>query len=182
MTLLQGGHGREPVHVPQLRVLLVGGGVPVRGKAVQVDPIKPALKALGSERLKLKCDDLRSNFAFKFDLRRYIVEAEVEVVDTAPPIIYLAGPEHVVHEYKVVYVDDLRVCASSTIGESEAAAWDGAVADGSAPFSEVFRATDAADTAGPALSCGAWAIDKGLVLADVTLPDSDLTLYLQAGL
>jgi len=39
---------------------------------VQVDPFKPTLKAPGSERLKLKCDDLLSNFAFDFNLRRYI--------------------------------------------------------------------------------------------------------------
>jgi aspartyl-tRNA synthetase len=40
--------------------------------AVQVDPIKPMLKAPGSERLKLKCDDMLSNFAFNFNLRRFI--------------------------------------------------------------------------------------------------------------
>ena len=42
-----------------------------RGKAVQVDPIKPKLKAPGAKRLKLKCDILLSIFAFKFNLRRY---------------------------------------------------------------------------------------------------------------
>ena len=44
-----------------------------RGRAVQVDPIKPALKPSGKERLKLIYDGLLSNFAFKFNLRRYIV-------------------------------------------------------------------------------------------------------------
>jgi hypothetical protein len=39
---------------------------------VQVDPIKPTLKAPGTKRLKLKFDILLSNFAFKFNLRRYI--------------------------------------------------------------------------------------------------------------
>ena len=39
---------------------------------MQVDPMKPTLKAPGSERLKLKCDEPLSNFAFKFNLRRYI--------------------------------------------------------------------------------------------------------------
>jgi len=38
---------------------------------VQVDPIKPTLKAPGTERLKLKYDEPPSNFAFKFNLRRY---------------------------------------------------------------------------------------------------------------
>ena len=41
------------------------------GKAVQVDPIKPTLKAPGTKRLKLKYVEPFSNFAFKFNLRRY---------------------------------------------------------------------------------------------------------------
>ena len=40
------------------------------GRAVQVDPIKPTLKAPG--RLELKCDEPLSNFAFNFNPRRYI--------------------------------------------------------------------------------------------------------------
>jgi len=39
---------------------------------VQVDPIKPTLKAPGTKRLKLEYDVLLSNLAFKFILRRYI--------------------------------------------------------------------------------------------------------------
>jgi hypothetical protein len=38
---------------------------------VQVDPIKPTLKAPGTTRFKLKCDDQLSDFAFNFHLRRY---------------------------------------------------------------------------------------------------------------
>jgi len=38
---------------------------------VQVDPTKPALKAPGTKRLKLKYDEPLSNFAVKFMLRRY---------------------------------------------------------------------------------------------------------------
>ena len=41
------------------------------GSAVQVDPIKPALKAPGTTRLKLAYDKLLSKFDFKFNLRRY---------------------------------------------------------------------------------------------------------------
>ena len=41
------------------------------GRAVQVDPIKPTLKAPGTKLLKLKCDKPLSNFAFKINLRRY---------------------------------------------------------------------------------------------------------------
>jgi len=40
------------------------------GMAVQVDPIKPTLKASGTKRLKLKHCKLLSSFAFKFNLRR----------------------------------------------------------------------------------------------------------------
>jgi hypothetical protein len=45
-----------------------------RGGAVQVDPIKPTSKSLGTKPLKLKHDELLSIFAFKFKLRRYMVE------------------------------------------------------------------------------------------------------------
>ena len=57
-----------------------GGSVPVHtramctyllGRAVQVDPIKTTLKAPGIKLLKLKYDKPLSNFAFKFNLRRY---------------------------------------------------------------------------------------------------------------
>jgi hypothetical protein len=41
------------------------------GRAVQVHAIKPTLKAPGTKRLKLKCDETLSNFAFKFNLRYY---------------------------------------------------------------------------------------------------------------
>ena len=41
------------------------------GRAVQVDPIKPKLKAPGTKRLTPKYDERLSNFAFKFKLRRY---------------------------------------------------------------------------------------------------------------
>jgi len=41
------------------------------GGAVQVRPIKPVLKAPGTKRLMLTCDELLSSFAFKCSLRRY---------------------------------------------------------------------------------------------------------------
>jgi len=41
------------------------------GRAVQVDPIKPALQAPGPRRLNLKYDLLLSSFAFSFNLCRY---------------------------------------------------------------------------------------------------------------
>jgi len=42
------------------------------GRAVQVAPIRPTLKAPRTKRLKLKCDILLSTAAFKSNLRRYI--------------------------------------------------------------------------------------------------------------
>jgi len=42
-----------------------------QGRAVQVDPIKPKLKAPRMKRLKLQYDILLSNFAFKINLRHY---------------------------------------------------------------------------------------------------------------
>jgi hypothetical protein len=38
---------------------------------MQVDPIKPTLKAPGTKRLKAKNVGSLSNFAFKFNLRRF---------------------------------------------------------------------------------------------------------------
>ena len=46
-----------------------------RGRVVQVDPIKPMLKAPGTETLKLKYGELPSKFAFDFNLRRYTVRS-----------------------------------------------------------------------------------------------------------
>jgi len=48
------------------------GGRGGQGRAVQVDPMKPVLKAPGTKRLKLECDEPLSNLAFDFNLRRYI--------------------------------------------------------------------------------------------------------------
>jgi len=45
------------------------------GRAVRVDPIKPVLNAPGTKRLNLKYDEVLSNFAFKFNLRRYMMAA-----------------------------------------------------------------------------------------------------------
>ena len=44
---------------------------------MKVEPIEPTLKALGTKRLKLERDEPPSNFAFKFNLRRF-VEAWLE--------------------------------------------------------------------------------------------------------
>jgi hypothetical protein len=42
-----------------------------QGRAVQVEPIKPTLKAPGTKRLKQQYDELLSSFPFKLNLRRY---------------------------------------------------------------------------------------------------------------
>jgi hypothetical protein len=55
-----------------------------QGRAVQVDPMKPALKAPGTKPLKLKYDELLSSFAFNFNLRRYIKATE---------LLFTVGPD-----------------------------------------------------------------------------------------
>ena len=62
---LQATRGAVDHRVPHVRIQRG------RGRVVQAEPIKPTLKAPGTERLKLKCDELLSNFTFKFNLRRY---------------------------------------------------------------------------------------------------------------
>jgi len=67
----------KPLHSGHLRPGERGGGLrqgvaeEARGEAVQVDPIKPKLKASGTKRLTLQSDEPLSNVAFKIDLRRY---------------------------------------------------------------------------------------------------------------
>ena len=64
--------------MPDVRNADAAGGGPqpgARGRAVQVDPIKPTLKAPRTNPLQLKYDTLVSTFAFKFSLRRYNVVA-----------------------------------------------------------------------------------------------------------
>jgi len=46
----------------------------ITGRAVQVDPMKPSLKSVGTKRLELKYYKLLSSFAFNFNLRRYTLE------------------------------------------------------------------------------------------------------------
>jgi hypothetical protein len=52
------------------------------GRAVQVDPVKPQLKAPGTNLLTLEYDELLSTFAVKFILRRYTMVAEPHCVRT----------------------------------------------------------------------------------------------------
>jgi len=56
-----------------------GRSLPVpflHGRAVQVNPTKPTLKAPRTECLKLEHEKALSNFGFKFNLRRYTVEVK----------------------------------------------------------------------------------------------------------
>jgi len=45
---------------------------------VQVDPIKPKLTPPGTKQLTIRCDELLSIFAFKFNLRRYTEDEDDE--------------------------------------------------------------------------------------------------------
>ena len=58
------------------------------GRAVQVTPMKPMLKPLGTEPLRLECDGLLSSVAFKFNLRRYRMAALglVNAVESDPSV------------------------------------------------------------------------------------------------
>ena len=57
---------------------------------MQIDPIKPVLKAPGSECLILSPDELLSSFAFKFVLRRYTeasdATTDITSVHSAPSL------------------------------------------------------------------------------------------------
>jgi len=57
------------------------------GKAVQVDPIKPTLKAPGIKLSKLRCGKPLSKLAFNFNLRRYIMVPPADV----PCIAWIAA-------------------------------------------------------------------------------------------
>jgi hypothetical protein len=46
------------------------------GKGVQVESMKPMMKAPGTMRLKLKCHKPPSNFAFNFNFRRQTQEGQ----------------------------------------------------------------------------------------------------------
>jgi hypothetical protein len=66
---LAGGGGRVLRRRPHVAVRRHSG-------AVQIDPIKRTLKPPGINRLKLNYDQLLSNFAFIFKLRRYSTERD----------------------------------------------------------------------------------------------------------
>ena len=59
---------------------------------MQVAPIKPPLKGPEIHRLKLDCDRLLSNFAFKLDLRRY-TEGETGEGEGARAVLLARLPE-----------------------------------------------------------------------------------------
>ena len=46
---------------------------------MQVDPIKPTMKAPGTKRLKLEYDETLSDFAFKFKLCRYMKVSQAKM-------------------------------------------------------------------------------------------------------
>ena len=72
--------------------------------------MKPKLKPRGTERLKLEYDEPPSNFAFKFDLRRYIKADHASV---------LRRPEGVAAEWpadlpgRTVQVDSIKTRVES---------------------------------------------------------------------
>ena len=59
---------------------------------MQVDPIKPTLKAHGMKRLKLRYDELLLSFAFNLNLRRYN-QVQHLVTDFHVPAAYLSSAQ-----------------------------------------------------------------------------------------
>ena len=75
---------------------------PAPGKAVQVDPITPTLKAPGINLLKLKYDKPLSKFDFKFNLRRYsqalyCLASALKLDPEVQPDAQRTGACHVIH-------------------------------------------------------------------------------------
>ena len=65
---------------------------------MQVDPIKPTLKAPGTRRLNLKCEEPHSDFAFNFKSRRYTMAPggeRVTCVSETGPVALLQSGYHV---------------------------------------------------------------------------------------
>jgi len=62
---------------------------------VQLDPVKPTLKAPGIKRLKLECDELVSTCAFKFKLRRYNKVNQFYTAPTAVRALMKSGDSYV---------------------------------------------------------------------------------------
>ena len=54
---------------------------------MQVGPMKPTLKAPGTERLKLKYDEPLSNVAFKFNLHRYTEDVAGQKTSAAASMV-----------------------------------------------------------------------------------------------
>jgi hypothetical protein len=64
---------------------------PQPGRAVQVDPIKPTVKAHGIKRLKLQCGELLSSRAFSFNLRRYNLAAAATAIAAAAAPVFVSA-------------------------------------------------------------------------------------------
>jgi hypothetical protein len=66
---------------------------------VQIDPVKPKLKPPGTIRLKLVCDVLLSNFAFKFNFRRYTMVRDDKAAESReqPAPLVSVRPEDSLH-------------------------------------------------------------------------------------
>jgi peroxiredoxin len=82
---------------------------------VQVDPIKPTLKAPGTERLNLKYEQLVSSFCFKFKLRRYSEGVDtVACVSVNDAFVMNAWGKSVEGAAQVMMLADGRGLPSST--------------------------------------------------------------------
>jgi hypothetical protein len=87
-----------------------------RGKAVQVDPIKPTLKPPRINLLTLKYDILVSNVAFKFNLRRYTVVAAKSDIEEFKTDLDAARLER---QHKEEYEELRRQCMKAGSGDGK---------------------------------------------------------------
>ena len=83
-------HGFRNFRLPHALTLIFGAAgrvhhVPGRGRAVQVDPIKPMLKASTTKRLKLQIYEPLLDFSFNFNMSRYNEVNDPDHDGAAPP-------------------------------------------------------------------------------------------------
>jgi len=133
------------------------------GRAVQVDPIKPMLKAPGTKRLQLKYDVPLSNFAFKSNLRRYNLCASASAEEGAAKALQVAAAV-------------VAAAAAPADGSDSAAAAAAAAAAALGPLSEAAiellgsKDLEGKDLEGPMLEAAAAGGAAGLLAGAYTRP------------
>jgi len=84
---------------------------PRRGRAVQVDPIKPTLKAPGTKCLKLKYDEPLPIFAFNFNLHRYNEAVTTMMLDPVNQCLVAAMMDRKIRLFDMAQLEGLKAGA-----------------------------------------------------------------------